>query len=238
MVGSSVYHVDFPSDKVRYFERFNDLLYVLIDKGQYSELYKVDPVKKKSFLLKRVNIDYNDVRFADSEGVFSMVFLSEDSKASHFTSYTITGTKAKVGKYKIQKAEIIDWDISFEDNSLSIFMIASDDFYSDKQYLIRVGMNYNSNKKANEIRREFDFKNYDSLKISKEKKDAFILLESDNSEKRSLDFFGVSSAFSRLGSRAIKKDRSYIKQWTKYSNNSLFIFSSVSPLGDKYYICK
>ena len=87
--------------------------------------------------MKRVKIDYNDVRFDESEGVFSMVFLSEDSKASHFTSYTISGGKAKVGKYKIKKAEIIDWDISFEKSSLSIFMIASDDFYSDKQYLIR-----------------------------------------------------------------------------------------------------
>ena len=71
--------------------------------------------------------------------------LSEDSKASQFTSYTISGGKAKVS-IKLRRLES-DWDISFERSSLSIFMIASDDFYSDKQYLIRVGMNYNSNKK-------------------------------------------------------------------------------------------
>ena len=47
MVGSSVFHVDFPSDKVRYFESFNELLYVLIDKGQYSELYKINPTRRK-----------------------------------------------------------------------------------------------------------------------------------------------------------------------------------------------
>ena len=53
MVGSSIFHVDFPSDKVRYFESFNELLYVLIDKGQYSELYRIDPIKKEKFSLEK-----------------------------------------------------------------------------------------------------------------------------------------------------------------------------------------
>ena len=39
-------------------------------------------------------------------------FLSEDKKASQFTSYTISGGKAKSFKISnIKKAEIIDWDI-------------------------------------------------------------------------------------------------------------------------------
>jgi hypothetical protein len=238
MVGDGVYHVDFPSDKVRYFERFQDFLFVLIDKGQYSELYKIDPSKKKSYFLKRVNLDYSDVRFSESGGIFSMVFVSEKRNSAHFESYIISGDKAKVAKYKIERAEIIDWDINLDKQSLSIFMIAADDFYSDKQYLIRVGMNFKENKKIREIRREYNDKNYDSLKISNENDKAFILLESDESEQRSLDFFGVSTSFSKLGSRVIMKKRAYIRQWKKYANNSYFVFSSVSPLGDKYYICK
>ena len=48
IVGSSVY-VDFLT-RSEYFESFNEVLYVLIDKEQYSELYKIDPIKKKSTL--------------------------------------------------------------------------------------------------------------------------------------------------------------------------------------------
>ena len=45
-----------------------------------------------------------------------------------------------------------------------------------------------------EIRRDFDFKNYDSLKI-KDMEGAFILLESDNSENVAWTFFQYQKIF-------------------------------------------
>ena len=77
-----------------------------------------------------------------------MVFLIENKKKSHFVYNAIKGSKAKISKYQIPKAEIIDWDtIHSEKSSLSIFMIAADDYYSDKQYFIRVGVDYISKAK-------------------------------------------------------------------------------------------
>ena len=238
MVGSEAYYVDFPSDQIRYFQRFGDSLYYLIDKGSYSELYKIDSNAKKTYFLKRFNLNYSDLRFSASDGFFNIVFLIENKKKSHFVSYAIKGSKAKISKYQIPKAEIIDWDTIHSKNALSIFMIAADDFYSDKQYLIRVGVDYTSKARLSEIKSEFDFKKYDTIKLNRAKEITYVLLESDKNDDRSLDFFEVTSGVKMLGSRKIDKNRQYIKQWKIDNAKSYFIFSSVSPLGDKYHICK
>ena len=238
MVGANNYYVDFPSDKIRYFQVFDDQLYVLIDQGQYVEIYKNDLTNKKSELLKRVSIDFNDVRFAFDKNTFSVVFLTEKNKQSSFVSYSIADKKASVARYKLQSSEVIDWDISSSKNKLSIYLIGARDYYSDKQDLIRIGIDLNSKKRLPVLSYSAEFKSYDSIKLNSDDSGTYTLLQSDKEDDRRVDFFETNSSLKALSSKKIPVKRAYLKQWKSVGVKSFYIFASVNPLGDKYYICQ
>ena len=199
MVGKEVFYVDFPSDEIRYFKKIEKDLYVVIDKGAKAELYKIDPNLKKTFLLKNFKFPYSDVRMTSNGNGIDLVFLHEKNRISHFRIFSIKGKVAKKVSSKLKNAEIIDWDITDSDGNLLISILASDDYYSDKQFIISSIVDFNSNKVLKDKRISFQFKNYDAIKASKIDGNSFMLAQSDKENDRSLDFFKLDSKLEKLG---------------------------------------
>ena len=94
--------------------------------------------------------------------------------------------------------KIIDWDITDSDGNLLISILASDDYYSDKQFIISSIVDFNSNKVLKDKRISFQFKNYDAIKASKIDGNSFMLAQSDKENDRSLDFFKLDSKLKNL----------------------------------------
>ena len=67
---------------------------------------------------------------------------------------------------------------------------------------------------------------------------SFVLAQSDKENNRSLDFFKLDSKLEKLGRKKLPFKRAFIKQWDVLNKDSYFILSSVSALGDKFYLCK